>query len=161
MGNPVVFYSRCKPQDFDAIDIALAWKRVFIGHPMPRMGALYDASNVKNCVVDPSCNDHDWAAASASCEKSRQYTQNRNLVRQIRPGSIVLVPRATRGVIYCGRITSNFELVNAPPWYNEYMKARDGKDDETLCRAAHIAQSWEVDDLRAIPRPIHIRHHSL
>lgn len=53
--SPIVFFSRCKPQDVDAIEIVLAEKRIFIGHPMARANAVYDPHNIKQCVVDLSC----------------------------------------------------------------------------------------------------------
>jgi hypothetical protein len=115
MASPIVFYSRCKPQDVDAIEIVLAENRVFIGYPMARAGTAYDPRNIKKCAVDLSCGEDDWKAAHAASDKRRQYNQNRNFVRHVVIGSIALVPRPTRGVVYCGRIISEFELVNAPP----------------------------------------------
>lgn len=124
MASPIVFYSRCKPQDVDTIEIVLAEKRVFIGHPMARAGATYDPRNVRCCVVDLSCGDDEWTAAHHASDKRRQFNQNRNLVSNVRIGSIALVARPTRGVIYCGRTIGNFELINAPPWYERYMAIR-------------------------------------
>jgi hypothetical protein len=59
IANLIVFYSRCKPQDVDAIEVALAEKRIFIGYPMARAAARYDPGNLKACVVDPSCSDEE------------------------------------------------------------------------------------------------------
>jgi hypothetical protein len=153
MASPIVFYSRCKPQDVDAIEIVLAEKRIFIGHPMARAGATYDPRNVRKCVVDLSCGKDEWNAAHAASDKRRQFNQNRNLVRNVGIGSIALVPRPTRGVIYCGRVISEFELVNAPPWYDRYMKLRGDEDDQTRWHAADVAQCWNVDEFRPIPVP--------
>jgi hypothetical protein len=124
MTDRVVFYSRCKPQGADAIEIALAEKRVFFGHLMARAGAAYNPRNLKLCVVDPSCGDDEWIIAHAASDRRRQFNQNRNLVRKVVNGSIALIPRPTHGVIYCGRVVSKFELVNAPPWYDRYMAIR-------------------------------------
>jgi hypothetical protein len=130
-----------KPQDVDAIEIVVTEKRVFIGYPMWRAGAIYDPLNLKACVVDPSSGDDEWATAhAASSVKRPQFNQNRNLVRKVGVGSIALVPRPSRGVIYGGRIISNFELVNAPPWYNRYMKIRGDEDNEDNWHAAGVAQ---------------------
>jgi Restriction endonuclease len=144
MASPIVFYSRCKPQEVDAIEIVLAEKRVFIGYPMARAGATYDRRNLKKCVVDLSCGEDEWNAAHAASTKARQFNQNRNLA---------LVPRPTQGVIYCGRVISQFELVNAPPWYDRYMSIRGGEDDETRWHAADVAQCWAIDQFLPIPVP--------
>lgn len=41
-----------------------------------------------------------------------------------------MVPRPIRGVIYCGRVISKFELVDDPPWYERYMRLRGDEDDK-------------------------------
>src|SRR5690348_10737098 len=153
MMHPIVFYLRCKPQNVDAIEIVLSEKRVFIGYPMQRAGVGYDPRKLKECVVDLSCGDDEWNAAHAASDKRREYNQNRNLVRKVEIGSIALVPRPTRGVIYCGRVSGRFELVNAPPWYDRYMKIRGDADDESRWHAADVAQCWTVDEFRPIPVP--------
>jgi hypothetical protein len=153
MASPIVFYSRCKPQDVDAIEIVLAERRVFIGYPMARAEAAYDPRNLGNCVVDLLCTDDDWSAAHAASERRPQYNQNRNLVRKVTKGSIALVPRPTRGVIYCGRITSEFELVNTPPWYDRYMEIRGDEDSDATWHAADVGQCWSVDWFKPIPVP--------
>jgi hypothetical protein len=151
--EPIVFFSRCKPQDVDAIDIVLSENRLFIGWPMRRAGAPYDRRNLRACVVDPSCGDDEWANAHAASDKSRQFNQNRNLVRKVTIGSIAMVPRPDFGVIYCGRITSKFELVNSPPWYERYMQIRGDTDGERFWHAADVAQCWTVDRFKPIPVP--------
>ena len=153
MAKPIVFYSRCKPQDFDAIEIVKEEKRIFIGHPMARSGANYDPLNLRNCVVDLSCEHDEWNTAHAASSRKKQYNQNRNLVRHVGIGSIALVPRPTLGVIYCGRVISKFELVNAPPWYTRYMEVRGDQDTDTKWHAADVAQCWSVDEFRDIPIP--------
>jgi hypothetical protein len=153
MPSQVVFYSRCKPQEVDAIELVLKEKRIFIGYPMQRSGVVYDPRNLRTCVVDLSCEQGEWNAAHATSNKLRQYNQNRNLVAAIEIGSIAMVPRPSLGVIYCGRIVSKFELVNAPPWYDRYMEIRGDVDGEETWHAADVGQCWRVDDFRAIPVP--------
>jgi hypothetical protein len=123
--EPVVFFSRCKPQGADALTIALEASRIFIGYPMPRVGADYQPRNLNACVVDPSCSDEEWEHARAQQPAIRpQYNQNRNLIKGIPLGSIAMIPRPDRGVIYCGKIVSGFELINNPSWYDQYMRLR-------------------------------------
>ena len=64
-----------------------------------------------------------------------------------------MVPRPIRGVIYCGRVISKFELVDDPPWYERYMRLRGDEDDETRWHAADIAQCWRIDEFQPIPIP--------
>ena len=152
--GPIVFFSRCKPQDQDIIDLVLDEKRVFIGHPMARAGIAYDALNLAACMVNPSCPDDEWEMArNALPRKFPQHTQNRNLIRQVGIGSIVLVPRPMRGVVYCGRIASDFELVDRPPWYARYMEMRGESDSEETWHAADVSQSWQVNKFVPIALP--------
>jgi hypothetical protein len=153
MSEPIVFFSRCKPQYADVIDIVLSERRIFIGHPMAREGATYNPKNLKSCVVDPSCEDDEWAVAHASSDKRRQFNQNRNLIRNVQKGSIAMVPRPSRGVIYCGKIISDFELEDAPGWYEKYMDIRGDTDGEDTWHAADVAQGWRVDQFKPIPVP--------
>lgn len=153
MTEATVFFSRCKPQDVDIVDIVLSENRIFIGHPMARQGARYDPGNLKACVVDPYCSDEEWAAAHAQSDRRRQFNQNRNLVKRVAIGSIAMVPRPSRGVIYCGRVIQDFELINAPPWYVRYMQIRGDKDGDDHWHAADVAQCWVVDTFKPIPVP--------
>jgi hypothetical protein len=156
MMAPVVFYSRCKPGDADAIDLALENKRIFIGWAMPRMGAAYDPRNLKSCIVDLTCPDDEWTQAKKESDGSRQYQQNRNLVEKVTMGSLALIPRPSRGVIYCGKVTSPFRLENSPPWYDRYVKIREaqGLAADSDEHAADVAQCWEVDRFRPVPVPL-------
>lgn len=156
MTSPIVFYSRCKPQKADIIDIVLNTKRVFIGYPMQRAGTRYDPRNLKTCVVDLSCSDDKWWTEHPRSDRARQYNQNRNLVQAVKRGAIALVPRQDRGVLFCGRVTSRFRLENAPRWYGSYMELRAsqglGDDDgDDSWHAADVAQCWRVDEFREIP----------
>lgn len=153
MVNQIVFYSRCKPQDVDAIDIVLAERRIFIGWPMRQNGAAYNPRSLRNCVVDLSCDEDEWRANFEVSDRRRQYNQNRNLVKNVGCGSIALVPRPSRGVIYCGKIVSEFHLIDAPPWYDRYMEIRGDEDNEETWHAADVAQCWSVDQFRPIPTP--------
>lgn len=61
--EPVVFFSRCKPQGADALTVALDASRNYIGYSMPRVGADYQPRNLSACVVDPLCSDEEWEPA--------------------------------------------------------------------------------------------------
>ena len=87
----------------------------------------------------------------------KPYQQNRNFVCNIEPGAIALVPRPSRGVVYAGRVTTRFEVLNDPPWGNEYLDLRceQGLDSENeFSHLADVAQWCEVDHFRAGPFPV-------
>ncbi|TBX74448.1 hypothetical protein E0I74_26805 [Rhizobium laguerreae] len=156
--SAIAFYSRCKPQNADAIDIALATKRIFIGWPMEKRGASYTPQNLHSCVVDPSCPPAEWSKWHALSSKSSQFNKNRNLVAKVGIGSIAMIPRPALGVIYCGRISSRFRLEDNPAWYGDYLALRErqgltGSDTEKTWHAADVAQAWSVEEFRPIPVP--------
>ena len=114
---------------------------------------MYNPKSLKACVVNPACEDNEWATAHASSDRRRQFNQNRNLIRNVSTGSIAMVPRPSRGVIYCGRVISDFELEDAPGWYDKYMQIRGDEDGVDTWHAADVAQGWRVDEFKAIPVP--------
>jgi hypothetical protein len=153
MGKPIVFFSRCRPQEVDGIEVVLDARMVFIGHPMARENSKYNPKNLKACIVDPSCSEDEWYEAHSRSTKKRQFNQNRNLIEKVVPGSIAMVPRPSRGLIYCGRVKSGFELVDCPEWYEKYMMIRGDVDSDETWHAADVAQGWTVDEFRSIPLP--------
>lgn len=156
--NPAVFFSRCYPQSCDAIKIVLKEKRVFIGHPAFRADVVPDQNQLRAAVVDPWISDEEWNEIRKNVvEPRRQHQQNRNFVRQIKPGAIALVPRAAEGVVYAGRILRPFELLDNPPWAEDYLRIRQEQNcnvEDVPSVLADVAQCWEVDHFRAIPYPM-------
>lgn len=154
-----VFFSRCKPQEVDVIDLVLNHRKLFIGYPMHTPGASYDPHNLGSCVVNPASPDDVWWPARELTDRRREYNQNRNLVRKVDADHIKvgLIPRPSRGLIYCGLIKTNFELINDPPWYDEYMSLRAhvgaSTDGPETWHAADVAQCWAFEDIRPIPVP--------
>ena len=156
MTNNVVFFSRCRPQDSDPIEIVLRERRVFIGYPAWRsVNSEREKKRLRNHVIDLRCSDEEWAALRGGFGKDgREYQKNRNFVRAIEPGAIALVPRPGRGVVYAGRVTSPFELLDDPPWGEEYLRLRrkQGLDVSDECgHLADVAQCCAVDAFRSIP----------
>jgi len=153
-----VFFSRCRPQDSDPIDIVLRERRLFIGYPAWRAGVEPRRDRLRESVVDFWCSDEEWAQLKPDLGKdSKQYQQNRNFVRTIDPGAIALVPRPSRGVVYAGRVVGRFELLDNPPWANDYIELRTQqglKTEDESYYLADVAQCCEVDEFRAIPFPI-------
>src|SRR5579883_2654564 len=105
--NRVVFFSRCRPQKSDPIDLVLRERRVFIGWPAWREGIQPRRGHLRECIIDLRCSEEEWASLYAGFGKDRkQYQQNRNFVHSIEPGAIALVPRPDRGVVFAGRVAT-------------------------------------------------------
>ena len=158
MAAGTVFFSRCRPQDSDPIDLVLRERRVFIGYPAWRKLPEYPRDRLRESVIDLWCSDEEWAGLKRGFgNDSKQYQQNRNFVRTVHPGAIALVPRPSRGVVYAGRVIGRFELLDNPPWADDYIEFRRerGHDigDEAEC-AANVAQCCKVDSFRPIPFPL-------
>jgi hypothetical protein len=152
MKSPVTFFSRCRPQGVDAIEIVLESNRIFIGYPMARPGEDYNPRRLRACVVDPSCDEAEWTLyhSMADHARRRQYSQNRNLIRRVTVGSIAMIPRPSSGVVYCGLVKGEFELVDTPSWYDRYMQIRGDTDGPSTWHAGDICQCWELDALTPV-----------
>lgn len=161
MATGAVFFSRCRPQYSDPIDLVVRERHIFIGYPAWRLGVEVRRDRLREAVVDLWCSDEEWAGLRPDFGKdAKQYQQNRNFVRSIDPGAIALVPRPGRGVVYAGRVIGRFKLLDDPPWGDDYIKLRrqQGLETEGECGEsdflADVAQCCEVDRFRAIPFPL-------
>ena len=156
-----LFFNRCRPQGFDAIQLVQDTSRVFIGYPLQIAGAPYNPHNLTACIANPGAQHDVWNAHYTAGGGRAQNTMNRNLVADVEVGDIFMVPRPNRGVVYCGRVVSNtdfggfpFQFVDDPPWYDKYMALRGGVDDDKTWHAGDICQSWELDSVVPIPLPL-------
>lgn len=158
MKAPCVFFSRCRPQNADPIEIVLHEKRIFIGWPAWKPGRKPRKGHLRDALVDLQCSDEEWLRLCSNPEFGihcrKQYNQNRNFVRSIEVGSIALVPRPERGYIYAGRVSEIFRLYDDPPWGEPYLRLRreQGLESEPeINHLADVAQCCKVDHFRAIP----------
>ena len=159
-GAKTVFFSRCKPCGVDAIDVALSAPCVFIGYAMAKAGTDKAPGDVRPWMVDVSCDDDEWAAHRAAQRPPlRQHTQNRNLAHRVKPGSIVMVPRPAHGVVYCGRVTSQFRVAYDPTRSDRFIElyeahfARRLNADEINWVQGEVCQGWDVDKFVPVPVP--------
>jgi hypothetical protein len=155
MHRRIVFFCRCRPQGSDAVDIVRDTNRVFIGYPAWREGKFEQDHSFHSAIVDLSSVDQDGNALDPrlDSEYRRQISVNRNLVREAGNGSIVLVPRPARGLVYAGR-TLGFELVDNPSWGDAYLALRSKQGKDVKPRGSHLAdvvQGWRIDHWRPIP----------
>ena len=155
---PIAFYCRAKPQECEAFRIFQQARRVFLGWPLVREELAYDRRRLCACIVDPrSASDDEWEreAAGYSPAAQRQFSKNRNFVRRVekhrQDGAIVLVPRPAEGLAYLARLTSPFEVVDAPWWGECYLRLRGicpsrfDHDDKENHHVADVTQGWRVD----------------
>jgi hypothetical protein len=157
-GEGIVFFCRCRPQEADPIDLVVHERRVFIGYPAWRDGVEPRRGHLRDAIIDLRCSDEEWSRLYSGFGKDRKhYQQNRNFVHAVGLGSIALVPRPSRGLIYAGRIVGPFELLDDPPWSEEYLNLRRKQGFETDDMFSHlgdVAQCWGVDQFRPLPFPL-------
>jgi hypothetical protein len=111
---------------------------------------------MQKCMLDISGNDDLWDPSKLTDTSTVQVSHNRNMALNVKKGDFVLVPRLENGVVYLGKIKNKFELVNDPPWADEYFDIRKEQHlscDQPKWHYGDIVQSWEVEDFRDIPFP--------
>ncbi len=146
--KPIAFFCRAKPQDADAFEIFKDHNHVFIGYPFWTEDCteqLYQ-TDLTRCIRNPMAyTDEEWARLGAN----RQITQNRNFIKTVARGSIVVIPRPTLGVAYLAQICSEFYIHNNPPWRCQYLNLRLEQrldaDDYNCGHTGDIAQGWKVN----------------
>ena len=156
--SKTVFFSRNKPQNSDAVNICLKYNRTFIGYPALKKGY----SNLSVDMIDLGLKRDEFEQElnhlDASCSSDtyrKQITTNRNLVHEIEPGCITLIPRPERGLVYAGRI-EKFFFDGDPAWAKNYLELREKQDlgidnDNCISHVADVAQGWKVDKWREVP----------
>src|SRR3989344_9094061 len=170
--KPIVFIIRNKPWGkddtggADIIELVLKYKRVFVGYPPFKKDVPLDEDNMASCTYDISKDSFDKDSIRDQ-EFIGDIHKNMNLVKDAIPGSFVIVPRPEQGYYYIGKVIK-FELVNNPPWKNEYKDIRIGQglkwEMEKSGHIYHIGdiiQSWVVEDFKQVSPfkfPAWIRH---
>jgi hypothetical protein len=159
MSEKIVFFSRCRPLGADPIDLAVRVRRIFIGWPAWREGVQPRRGQLRKAIIDLRCSDQEWAKHYAGFKNKdrKQFQQNRNFVHAIKRGAIALIPRPNRGVVYAGRVKTPFELLDNPPWGNEYLDLRREQGQDIAAEFSHlgdVAQCCEVERFTTIPFPL-------
>ncbi len=150
-----VFFARSKPYGVDAVHLARDNKVVFLGYPLARPGKEYNEESLHSCVTSLDADEDEWLAAKSAVTKqyATQAQANRNLAAEIGPGDIALLPCPREGVVYAGVVATGFELVDRPPWLNEFLdllpSEQEGGPDGTGWHAAEVGQVCRVN--RFIP----------
>jgi hypothetical protein len=145
-----VFYIRCRPWGADAADIAIDNNVAFFGYPLvDRLN--YNPGALTTCMADPSGAMDAWVEALQREQPNyrQQANKNRNMVARVTQGDIVMLPRPTRGIVYCGRV-SHFELINDPTWAHAFHLLV-AAHPEAPFHATEMAQCWHVEEYIAVP----------
>lgn len=155
MSDPTAFFCRAKPQGSDAWPIFKDAPGVFIGYPIAKEGAEYDPENLSSCLISPACDDGEWAHVWDTVRPwRRDYTKNRNFIRQIEIGSIVVVPRPSLGAVFLSKVKTEFQIIDNPPWREKYLALRREQrlndDDEGYWHTADVAQGWLVEPYKQV-----------
>lgn len=148
-----VFYSRCRPRNADAIEIVLRERSVFIGYPVWRPDVDARRGELSKAIV--GFNEPNEAFEAARCEMGnpKMARQSHNFAQAVQTGDIALVPRPSHARVYAGYVTRRFEVLNDPPWANDYMSLRQqqGLDYDDVSHLGDIAQCCTVDYFRPLP----------
>lgn len=157
--SQIAFFNRASPQHCDGLKIFQSASRAFIGYPLWKDGEEYCPDNLHNCLVDPTCSSEEWEQEIniKKLQKDKNvhmYSKNRNFIPLVTIGSIVVIPRLEQNCAYVGRITSEFEIVNSPPWAEQYIQLRKEQGvslDSNICRhIGDVAQGWKVNGYKRV-----------
>ena len=155
----MAFLSRARPQNCDALEVFRNNARVFLGYPLPRQGEQYDPEALCTWMVNPAnCPEPEWRAAYEAYEyKNLMHATTRNLIREVEAarlagGALVVIPRQREGCFFVGKVSQQFEIVDAPPWAADYLDLRVQQgleiNDEVNQHIADVAQGWQVTNGR-------------
>ena len=155
--HPICFMIRNRPQNADIIDLVLRENRAFVGYaPIHKdkwnqdgnfKGAMFDISNPDNVAWKKF--KQSWSGNLYSLRHASTY---RNLVMNADIGSIIAVPRRTLKTVYLGEY-QGFELVDNPPWRDDYIKLRQRQKqpiDDELDHVRDVVQSFKVNEWRPV-----------
>jgi len=160
LSNPICFMIRNRAQKSDMIEQVLQARRAFIGYP-PRLKEDVGDTGFHEGLYDIS-SDLDWYKARENLlpedpkDKKNYLTQvsgNRNLVKDAVRGSIILVPRPDRGLVYAGTV-ERFELIDDPlsyAWGKNYIESRfqnklNKPNDDMASHVQDLAQSFLIQE---------------
>lgn len=155
---PVAFYVKCRPQNCDALKLALDRKIAFIGYPAWRADAerLWDRNRTSASIVD--ITQENWRTqVEALPGYLKQVAQNHNLASRITAGSLVVIPRPEAGLCYLGRVKDRLRLVDAPDWSDQYFELR--RSQRQCCKSERhhigdVVQVWDVERFEPVPLPL-------
>lgn len=153
----MTFFVNTLMQGCDAVDLVLRERRVFFGYPPLRYDIELRRGHLRKAVVDLMCPDEEWKAYYAKYRHYDAVNQLRNLVRKIGCGDVALVPRPGDGVVHVGIVVRPFELVDDPPWGDDYLRMRADQGhavedcEDEMEYILDVAQCCTVDAFRTIP----------
>lgn len=151
----LAFYVKCRPQQADVCDLAIKYRRVFIGYPAWKQASNYDRQHVSEWLLNISHPESEWSPLLSDAHDRRyrsQITANSWYAREVKGGDIVVMPRPARGLCYIAQIESSFELVENPVWAAEYLDYRRNGGLPWEPEGYHVGdvvQTWHTSEWRA------------
>lgn len=125
-----------------------------------REGRAYVREYPQSFIISPDAPEEEWRSPQAD-PKGNQAAQNgnRRLVREVVPGSIVIVPRPQDGLIYCGRIGGPFRvnftedrMADAEAAFRQLGALSEEHTCESIFASGEVAQGWDIQgDWAPIP----------
>lgn len=154
----LAFMARCRPQRADARTIATKHRIVFVGYcPWTVPPEERDPHNIRSGAIDLSEAESGWKEKLSKPGHSKKVAEHRNRAHEIDVGSMVIVPRVEEGVAYVAPVAERFQLINDPPWLDEYLRLRREQELDTAPTHSHagdVAQIWRTEDFRSVPFPL-------
>ena len=158
--SKVLFYSKCRPGNTNAWEVARQHRRVFVGYPVDLKGPPKEERErwrelgTRRFLLDVSQPESQWSPPAVSWKA--QVTRNRSLALEIGPGSIALVPRPAEGLCWAAEVTGPFELLDRPgELANTYLAERGRQrvvsNADELTVVSDVVQTWPVNDWTSLP----------
>lgn len=156
--SKLAIMAKLRPQKADAWPIAEQYARIFVGWPPWERGEERGADRLTERMLDLSELEDGWDRSRLYRDRGKQRIQmHRNLAHEIDEGSMVAVPRPAHGVVHLAPITGRFELVDDPPWLEDYLRLRENQGlpvEPAHSHAGDVCQTWPTGEWRSVPFPL-------
>lgn len=150
--------AKLRPQESDAWPIAEEHNRIFVGWAPWKSSEESGVDRLSDRMLDLSELEDGWDRDTLREDRKERHVQvHRNLAHEIDAGSMVAVTRPEKGVVHLAPIAGRFELVDDPPWLEEYIDLRKEQGLDTEPPAAHagdVCQTWPTGEWRSVPFPL-------
>ena len=151
--KPIAFFVRCKPQGQDIIDLVLHYKMAPIGYPPLKNVDLknIEISNLNTWIFNVKKFNEEFTPKDCLKDWQRNFSLNKNIINDVVPGSLILIPRPERGVCYMAEV-EKYILEYNREFHMDYRSLRErnikthgdncwGNDDRN--HVGDIVQGWK------------------
>lgn len=160
ISDPGVFFSKCRPQGCDAIELVKQHNIAFIGYPIWKKGweKVSDPQRVATALIHPKACRKRQDEIDAVQISTRKASEHHNLNERVVAGSFILVPRVREGKCYVGKVVNGLELATDLPWLDQYFELRQEQGlscDDPLGHAADVCQIWRFASPGLVEIPLY------